>query len=959
MPRKTSQAVKKDAVAADTKSEAGAPRRSGRAVTKQEPTSGREATRSRRSSTAAQTAASVADSKTPKGRSSVGSRRESASPSDNRSRSGKEGVESPATRVKSTRRSTGRVNYKESDGEEEAATPKYDENFESSEEFEESESDEKSKKKGRNKPVKAVTKGRGAKDKAKSARGRKIKPTKKKADEEEDEGFEASDDSQEPEIIATGRRGKTTPVKEAPRSARSKKQKNEATEVKKPAAEEKPKPSRRSARAASNKEETPKKRPSRRVQAKRYTEEEEDEEEIEETPASKEEEEGEVEEYVKSEPEGSKKRKRASTSEASNKRVKEAESVEDEKIEADDDKVEDVDEKEAEPETKVEVKEDKIGKDQSVELMEVDESDSEDVKIEAKLSPVKNETEVEEVKISDDKPEDGKDKEQAIFSLAKEKLSAANKQESIDSSENLDESMHSSDSEQGSRAEHSLSSGLEDSQDSKEQKEEKVPDTKASVESNEKRDDIDLSSQSSESCQQIDDNSDEPKVITITGISSEPEKVVDKAESNVDIKNRVDTLKNDSSFLPESKPSEPDISPSAPSSAGSTIPSTISHSKESNCDVPVNGSEGVTVTNPPAHVIHSTSSVILEHKEDPAPKANGAHNDIHNNTTAPPDQYYLLPGRKYVANCKITETVRQSIKDQTFGFVSYNLGSPSYDPYLQKDKILNELNNLNAHVICLQQVAKPFFISVLQPSLDALGFKGDFCQPEDSLKGTVTFYKTSLFRVTDRSEVSLKHLIEKELEVSSLDANDRSAVRAHVKRCGNVCFTQLITVIGNHTITIANVQIPPTDPSVHALQVSCLAREIVRINGGTNKPLLLGGEFNMMESEAPYQLLRDGYLSNDMIEELQRRKDVVLPGKENASLLNLLWKSFQHPSSNLCSCYKSVLDHELSIPELKITSPDLLWYSSDSLYTFGVLDIISEKPGERHLSLKADVAFSV
>lgn len=36
----------------------------------------------------------------------------------------------------------------------------------------------------------------------------------------------------------------------------------------------------------------------------------------------------------------------------------------------------------------------------------------------------------------------------------------------------------------------------------------------------------------------------------------------------------------------------------------------------------------------------------------------------------------------------------------------------------------------------------------------------------------------------------------------------------------------------------------------------------------------------MLESEAPYQLLRDGYLSNDMIEELQRRKDVTLPGKE-------------------------------------------------------------------------------
>lgn len=45
-------------------------------------------------------------------------------------------------------------------------------------------------------------------------------------------------------------------------------------------------------------------------------------------------------------------------------------------------------------------------------------------------------------------------------------------------------------------------------------------------------------------------------------------------------------------------------------------------------------------------------------------------------------------------------------------------------------------------------------------------------------------------------------------------------------------------------------------------------------------PLLLGGEFNISENDASYQLLRDGYLSNDMIEELQRRKDIALPGKE-------------------------------------------------------------------------------
>ena len=48
----------------------------------------------------------------------------------------------------------------------------------------------------------------------------------------------------------------------------------------------------------------------------------------------------------------------------------------------------------------------------------------------------------------------------------------------------------------------------------------------------------------------------------------------------------------------------------------------------------------------------------------------------------------------------------------------------------------------------------------------------------------------------------------------------------------------------------------------------------------------------MLESDAPYQLLRDGYLSNDMIEELQRRKDVILPGKEVSLIFNIKYLKF-------------------------------------------------------------------
>ncbi|KAG8196366.1 hypothetical protein JTE90_009584 [Oedothorax gibbosus] len=430
-----------------------------------------------------------------------------------------------------------------------------------------------------------------------------------------------------------------------------------------------------------------------------------------------------------------------------------------------------------------------------------------------------------------------------------------------------------------------------------------------------------------------------------------PNEVVSQVESVPDPPSQQeDVTKYDSSTSDESKPLTIDESRPSTSPTATAVP----QPNETNQGAILNGSEN--------NDSPSTGNDIQKPQqiENSTPTANGSYEGIKNsNSVSPADQYFSRTGRKYIMNTKLSDGVRQSVKDKTFGFVSYNLGTSSSDIYMQKEKLLNELNSLDARIICLQQVAKPFFYSVLEPSLDALGFKSMFYLPTDSLKGIATFYKSSLFRPTKKTEISLKHLVEKELESSSLSPEDRAAVKTNLKRCGNVLFIQFDTVIGTQSLTIANVQIPPTDLSMHALQVSCLAREVVKINGGTNVPLLLGGEFNVSENDASYQLLRDGYLSNDMIEELQRRKDIALPGKENESLVNLLWNLFQHMSSNLNSCYKSVLGHEFFIPETKKTSPDLLWFSSNSLQVVGVLDAVPGKPLDHNFSLKADVAFSV
>ncbi|GFT54547.1 uncharacterized protein NPIL_694861 [Nephila pilipes] len=931
MPRKTSQ---RSAAVAEAKNEGNAPRRSGRAVTKQE-TSTKEASRSRRSSTAAQTAASVADSKAPKGK---GSRRESSSPSDSRARTG---GETPATRVKSTRRSTGRVNYKESDGEEEVPTPKYDENFESGDELEDSDSDDKSKSRAKGKAAKAKsqTKSKGA---SRSRRGRPSKKKEEEEEEEENETFDVSDDSVEPEEIPV-KRGRTIKEKETAKPTRSRRQRSEVAESK--SVEEKPKPTRRSGRTSSNKEESPKKRPSRSLQAKRYAEEEDDDiEEISDSKAD----EDEVDEKVS---EG-RKRKRDESPEEANKRLKDddgkedvKEIIEDQKDESENEKIQNVpDEKSID------------------EPMEIDESDSTAVTQTSNKNDDVKETIVskEEDIASDTKKEETTEEKIEESSLtSKEKPAVPDERDKFESLEK-DENKQITDSNVGNQM-NIITAGLENLQDVKETDKNAITDHKTVEEIQENQSKIEVTPQPTESSLPVEDkseNSENSSPPQPSGTATE--KITDKIEPSLDVvKIDGEVSKNDSCISDVKEKSTLSVK------EVSTIPVTpvsvaIAPSKES-VDTTFNGAEPSDTAQNSENEAHNTSTVNvnLDHMENSTPKANGAHNDVQH-TTPLKDQYYLLlPGRKYVSNSKLNESLKQSIKNHMFGFVSFNLGTPDSDAYLQKDKLLNELGKLDAHIICLQQVAKPFYNAVLEPSLDALGFKSIFSQPEDSLKGMATFYKSSLFRLSGKSDVSLKELTEKEIEASSLSTADKTAVKTHIRKCGSVLFTHFSTVIGTQTITVANVQIPRSDFSSHALQISCLAQEVVRVNGGTNKPLLMGGEFNIAENDASYQLLRDGYLSNEMIEELQRRKDVVLPEKENDSLVNLLWKSFQHPSSNLCSCYHSVLDHEFVIPELKTASPDLLWYSSGSLHTVGVLDVVSDKVGDHHLSLKADVAFSV
>lgn len=603
--------------------------------------------------------------------------------------------------------------------------------------MEDSESDEKNQSKGRTKGTKTPAKGRGSKDKPKGSRGRRGRPSKNQQSSDEDEPIELSEESVEIESETIGKK-EESPKESSTRRGRKSKTSSETK------SDEKPKSSRRSARATTVKdEEPPKKRPSRGLQAKKYTE-EEDDDDIEEIHDSK------VDDDLQP-LETSRKRKRGTTE--SNKRLKEEENTEvKEKDECTDDNTAD---KDIESKVKVDSESEKEKKEEpTAENMEVEASDKADVTDDDKTKSLTKEAD-EKNETLDDSVKESKEDEKANDAesdVLKDKIEFTNKPENIDNSENLDESMHSFDSDQGSRAEQSVSSGLEDSQDAKETNQNTISSQESLPEKTKLQAEFQVDN--SNSFQELDDSS-ESKALNENVLNNEQkqESSVPKKEINSDTKNENTSEKflNTSSILQDNKAELDKTVISQPvCSAVDPTP----HSKESSNDVPLNGSDKV-----PNSTIVIHNPVTNLHSNDSAPKANGAH-DLHNSVSEN-DQYYVLPGRKYVINNKLGDSIRQSVKDKTFGFVSYNFGVATSDSSIQKEKLLNELNKLDAHIICVQQVSKSFYSGILEPSLDALGFKGTYSQPEESDKGIATFYKSSLFRLSGQSETSLKQLIEK------------------------------------------------------------------------------------------------------------------------------------------------------------------------------------------------------
>ncbi|ESO92200.1 hypothetical protein LOTGIDRAFT_233228 [Lottia gigantea] len=339
--------------------------------------------------------------------------------------------------------------------------------------------------------------------------------------------------------------------------------------------------------------------------------------------------------------------------------------------------------------------------------------------------------------------------------------------------------------------------------------------------------------------------------------------------------------------------------------------------------------------------------------------------------------------RNYLTNPALSNPVDST---RQFSLVSYNIladchlqrGDYSYtsDQYLNQnyrhELLLRELKYLNADVICLQEVNPEYFSAILKPALQSLGYAGDLhkrCK-EYFNEGEATFYKTSRFTMLEQKGLNLKDLAEREVMAGGLNEDVQTAVREYLDRADVLHLSRLQCNNTGKIVTIGNIHVIWDEfksPDVQCIQIASAIKEIVNKAGNDTSPFIITGDFNSEISSSGYQLGRDGYLSDVNIQKLQSLEN--LQTKEGSkSLVNHLWRAFQHTASNLRSAYFTVQGQEPVVTSYTAnmkTTVDYIFYNANSLDVNGTLQVVhhdvinktgglpsAEFPSD-HVSLKA------
>jgi CCR4-NOT transcription complex subunit 6 len=313
-------------------------------------------------------------------------------------------------------------------------------------------------------------------------------------------------------------------------------------------------------------------------------------------------------------------------------------------------------------------------------------------------------------------------------------------------------------------------------------------------------------------------------------------------------------------------------------------------------------------------------------------------------------------------------TVGDTRGGETVSLLSYNIladgfAPPENFPKTQKHdllwttrapRLLNEIQTLNADVICVQEMEEYYFSEWLKPLLYNIGYSGVFVkkvrEKGDGSDGSATFYRQSKFTLVQTSSLdyteyarSMKQLFRDQKSL------DQFALLTH----SIALFTLLKTTRANF-VWIVNTHLTwhYTVPHVQLFQAKAMMNELQRLNQ-YHHPYLLCGDYNIGYDSPVFEFLKNGGISHksDHYTRLKSSYDScfvnhagIFEQNHNCTTIQSAYgpNTIQLPFSCHDGEWYGVLDH--------------IWYNSDGLHLCKLLKSLEEQeivyglPNELHPS---------
>jgi len=312
---------------------------------------------------------------------------------------------------------------------------------------------------------------------------------------------------------------------------------------------------------------------------------------------------------------------------------------------------------------------------------------------------------------------------------------------------------------------------------------------------------------------------------------------------------------------------------------------------------------------------------------------------------------------------------------------------PSYALHwnYRKHNLLDEITNLSADIICLQEVQGNHFEEFFLPHLSQKGYDGIFkgktrldsnsrgADPEivKKMDGCAIFYKKHRFALMEQYHVEFneaaKHMFKQQHYHGHHNANYTQLMKRLLK--GNIALVLVLEEMRGRRmpkrrLCVANTHIywDPEFADIKLWQTWVLCQELSKLVSQRDLPLILAGDFNSQPRSAPYDLLASMGLRNDEYEAFKKDNLKLLPA----------WPRISH-ELQLTSAYSLMGEPKYTnYTGHFIGILDYIWYTKASVMCLCVLDVGSsediegtektiglpstQRPSD-HLSLYSEFAF--